>query len=290
VSPLRRLVATDLDGCLLDEETHSRCGTEEALSSLRRDGVGLVLCSSKTRAEMAPLAADLGFGCPFIVENGGALVIPEGALPGRVPGARREPGAEVLVFGVLRDVLVRELAGIAARTGAEVRGFSSLSTRDLQRLTGLPRKGAERALDRDYDEPFLLAPGSRVGLQELTRAAQKRGLRVTRGGRFLHLTGTADKGYALSRLLGLYAFYAITPHTVGVGDCENDIGLLETVERPILIPRPRGGVDPSLRERFPDAEVAPEPGPRGWNRAILRILAGGRLPTVPTLSLAGRRA
>ena len=55
MSPLRRLVATDLDGCLLDEGTHSRCGTEEALSSLRRDGVGLVLCSSKTRAEIAKL-------------------------------------------------------------------------------------------------------------------------------------------------------------------------------------------------------------------------------------------
>ena len=286
----RRLIASDLDGCFIDEKTHSRAGSEEALEALRKEGVALVLCSSKTRAEMEPLTVELGFRCPFIVENGGALVIPDGALPGRIPGARRDGNAEVLVFGVTREVLVRELRGIAARTGAELRGFSDLTPRELQRLTDLKPDDAGRALDREYDEPFLLSPGSRARVRELSEAAQRRGLRVSRGGRFLHLTGLADKGFALGRLLGLYAFYAITPQTVGIGDCENDVGLLETVERPILIPRPGGIVDPALRDRFPEAEVASDPGPRGWNKAVLKVLAGERLPTVMTLAREGRRA
>jgi mannosyl-3-phosphoglycerate phosphatase len=286
----RRLFASDVDGCLVDEKTHAWTGSEAAVEALHRERVALVLCSSKTRAELEPLTTELGFRCPYIVENGGALVIPEGALPGRVPGAVRDDGAEVLVFGVARDVLVRELRGIAARTGAELRGFSDLPPRELELLTGLRSAAAGRAQNRGYDEPFLLAPGSRARVADIERAAQRRGLRVSQGGRFLHLTGLADKGYALGRLLGLYSFYAITPHTVGFGDAENDIGLLQNVERPILVPRYRNTPDPTLRAHFPEAEVAAEPGPRGWNQAVLTVLSGGRLPTVGALAREGRRA
>ena len=44
------------------------------LDALRRAGVPLVLCSSKTRAEMEPLAAAIGATGPLVVENGGAIV------------------------------------------------------------------------------------------------------------------------------------------------------------------------------------------------------------------------
>ena len=54
------LVATDLDGCLLDEETYSYEAARPALDALARRRVPLVLCSSKTRAEMQPLARELG--------------------------------------------------------------------------------------------------------------------------------------------------------------------------------------------------------------------------------------
>jgi mannosyl-3-phosphoglycerate phosphatase len=288
VSVPRRLFASDVDGCLIDESTQEWSTARDALEAIRGEKALLVLCSSKTRAEIEPLVADIGLRCPFVVENGGALVIPEGSLPGRVPGAVRVEGAEVLVYGVAREVLVRELHGIAARTGAELRGFSDLAPWELERLTGLGLQAARRAQDRSYDEPFLLAPGSRARLSDIARAAQRRGLRVSQGGRFLHLTGLADKGYALGRLLGLYSFYSVTPRTVGLGDAENDIGLLQNVERPILVPRFRGGPDPVLRVHFPGAEVAPEAGPRGWNRAVLTVLQGGALPTLGALE--GQRA
>lgn len=273
------LVATDLDGCLLDEATQSFAGAEEALKALREENAALILCSSKTRAEVEPLAAELGFRCPFIVENGGALVIPAGSWP----EARGTPGGEgVLVFGVRRTVLVKELAKLAARTRVRVKSFSSLSPRALKRLTGLSGAGARRARRRQYDEPFLVAASSTKKLRALKRAAEERGLRVTRGGRFFHLTGQADKGRALEWLLGLYPERRL--HTLGLGNCENDVSLLSQVERPILIPRSPGRVDPTLKARFPKAEVAPEPGPKGWASGILRVLRGGKLPKVSEAS------
>jgi hypothetical protein len=36
---------------------------------------------------------------------------------------------------------------------------------------------------------------------------------------------------------------------------------------------------------LPDAEVAPAPGPAGWNAAVLAVLGGGRLPQVTGLEV-----
>jgi mannosyl-3-phosphoglycerate phosphatase len=69
------------------------------------------------------------------------------------------------------------------------------------------------------------------------------------------------------------------PFTVGLGDAANDLSFLRIVDRPIVIPRPNG-LDPALSSALPHAERAPHPGPRGWNAAILALLAGRLLPRV----------
>ena len=75
------VVFSDLDGTLLDHETYGFEAARPALEALRARRIPLVLASSKTAAEIAPLRARLGFsGCPAIVENG-AGVLPGGAMP-----------------------------------------------------------------------------------------------------------------------------------------------------------------------------------------------------------------
>ncbi|MBI3932094.1 MAG: HAD-IIB family hydrolase [Acidobacteria bacterium] len=272
------LVATDLDGTLLDDETYAFDDAREALSALRERRAILVLCSSKTRAEMEPLARTLGLTAPLVVENGGALVIPRDHLRGAPAGARDDGAAWVLALGARRPALVRTLGAIAAEAGARVVGFASLSPEDVARLTGLPVPAARLALAREYDEPFLLdPPGAEAAV---TEAARRRGLAVTRGGRFFHLTGPTDKGRALRALLDLHAAEGRAFTTVGLGDSANDLPLLEVVDRAVVVPRPGGGLDPTLAARLPRAERAPAPGPAGWNAAVLTILGEGRLPAV----------
>jgi mannosyl-3-phosphoglycerate phosphatase len=261
------LVATDLDGCLLDERTYGYEAARPALAELARRRIPLVPCSSKTRAEMQPLAAELGAG-PFVVENGGAIVVPPGHLP-RLAGRRDPDGYREVVLGTGRDALVRALAELADESGVRVRAFSSLSVEEVAALTGLPPAGARRALRREYDEPFLLEDGSE---ERLTRAATGRGLRITRGGRFHHLQGPVDKGRALQRLLALYAAEGLRFTVVALGDSPNDLSMLKVADRPILMPRPDGAVDGTLRRALPGAQSAPEPGPGGWNKAVLAVV------------------
>ena len=263
--PSALLVATDLDGCLLDERTYSWEAAREAVVALRARGGRLVLASSKTREEMEPLAAALGGAFALVVENGGGIV--------RAGGAAERLGED-------RARLVAALGEIAAETGARVRGFSTMDAGEVAERTGLPPEDARRALARRYDEPFVVESGD---VQSMAAAAVRRGLRVTKGGRFHHLIGAADKGRALRALLrdlpGAF--------TVALGDSPNDLTMLKAADRPIVVPRPGGAPDPDLAAALPSAEMAPAPGPEGWNAAVLAVLSGAGLGRVGGQSPAG---
>ena len=258
-----RVVVTDLDGCLLDATTYGWEAARPAVDALKRRRIPLVLCSSKTRAEMEPLYADLGLDAPYVFENGGGIVIPPGMSWSRA--FRRDGGPLLVRLGVpLRD-LARALLEIAREAGARLSGFSRLSVREVSDLTGLTERKAALARQREHDEPFVLESGDEAVVRQ---AAERRGLRVTRGGRFHHLTGPVDKGKAVRQVLSLLA----PAVSIGLGDAENDLGLLAAVDQPILVPRPDGSIDPALAAAFPGAPRAPAPGPEGWNRAVLLAL------------------
>jgi mannosyl-3-phosphoglycerate phosphatase len=272
-------VVSDLDGCLLDAETYAFDAARPALRALAEAGCPLVLCSGKTRAEIEPLAAAMGLGAPFIVENGGAIVFPPGSFEGAVPGAVALPGAgDVVSLGAPRGALVQALREIADEAGVAVRGFADLDVSEVQALTGLPTDAARRALQREYDEPFLVDSPDAPG--RLEAAAARRGLSVTHGGRFHHLMGGSDKGLAVRTLRAVYALGGRGGACVGLGDAETDLPLLRAVDRPIVVPARDGRVAALLARELDAAELAPAPGPEGWNAALLTVLAGGTLPRV----------
>jgi mannosyl-3-phosphoglycerate phosphatase len=90
--------------------------------------------------------------------------------------------------------------------------------------------------------------------------------------------GPVDKGRALQRLVALYAAEGRRFSVVALGDSPNDLSMLERADRPVIVPRSDGEADLTLRRGLPHAETAPEPGPAGWNMAVLTVLEGGRLP------------
>ena len=275
-----RLLGLDLDGTLLDEETYDLAPARPGLEALGERGIGLVLCSSKTRAEMEPLAADLGLDTPLIVENGGAIVLEARWLPFLPPGGQRDGNRLVIPLGSTRDTLVAALDEVAREAGVAVRPFAAMTPREIADRTGLGPDAAERAQRREWDEPFVVESGDadEAG-PRLEEAARQRGLRVTRGGRFHHLTGTSDKGLAVRMLVQLLPR---EPHgrTVGLGDAANDRPMLEAVDRPILMPGRDGSFDRELTAALPGAERAPGPGPAGWSSAILAVLSGETLPRI----------
>jgi len=265
----RLVVFSDLDGCLLDRETYDHTAARPALERLAREGIPLVLCSSKTRAEVEAHRSRLGLSEPFIVENGGAIVIPEGDLPVPQAVTRAVGPYRIVELGVPYARLAAALREIAAATGLRLRGFAEMEPAEVAARTGLDLEAARRAKAREYDEPFV-AELDATDAERLEREARARGLALTQGGRFHHLTGGNTKGVAVELLTDLYRSLAPAVATAALGDGANDLSMLEVVDHPVVIPREDGDVDPAFRDRpWPRA---PRPGPRGWNDAVLGLL------------------
>jgi mannosyl-3-phosphoglycerate phosphatase len=270
------VVFTDLDGCLLDSTTYSYELAIPALEALRARGIPLVLVSSKTRAEIEPLRRQLRHHDPFIVENGAAVFVPRGLFDFPLERARAKNSYDVielgLPYGILRDVLKQ----IEKSVATPLRGFGDLSVDEVVQLTGLTRREAILAKEREYDEPYLLE-GPPALIEEVCRQIVVRGLRWTKGGRFFHLTGDNNKGQAASLLLRCYQrqqqFQGDGERivTVGIGDSINDAPLLAVVDRPILVQKPDGSYDPDIH--IPGMTRAPGIGPIGWNHAVQELLA-----------------
>jgi mannosyl-3-phosphoglycerate phosphatase len=249
------VVFTDLDGTLLDRETY---GFEEALPAVRNllaAGVPLIPVTSKTRAETEWWRGRLGLRGPYVVENGGAALIPAGTFPFATP--------EKIEFGEPYAALREALAAASAASGCRVRGFGDMTVEEIARAAGLPAGQAALAARREYDEPFaVLDPGRE---ERLVAEIEARGKRWTRGGRFHHILGGNDKGAAVVELLALYrrAFGSIW--ATGLGDGWNDLEFLRLMDRAVVIESPEAE---RLAARLPGAVRTSRAGPAGWNEAF----------------------
>lgn len=270
------IVYTDLDGSLLDGTTYSYTAAIPALTALREQGIPLILVSSKTRAEMEPLRQRLDHRDPFIVENGGAVFIPQGLFDFPLDRMRTRSPYQVIEFGLPYHLLRDVLKQIEEAVDTPLQGFGDLSIDAIMQVTGLPHAEAVLAKQREYDEPYLLHAPQALA-EEVCRHIVTRGLRWTKGGRLFHLMGGNDKGQAASVLLRCYHRQqrlrgeADRIETVGIGDSMNDAPLLALVDHPILVQKPDGSYDPDIH--FSGMIRAPGIGPVGWNEAVLELLA-----------------
>jgi mannosyl-3-phosphoglycerate phosphatase len=269
----RLIVFTDLDGTLLRHEDYDWSPARDALAELARRRIPLVIASSKTRSEIEAWQSRLGIRDPFISENGGALFVRPGATPHPIPGSRPVAGYLRHKFGESYSRLRKGLGSLAVEIGVPLRGFRDMSLEEIQRLTGLSGDDLKRVKRREFDEPFVPdRPLSKEEEARLETAAAALGLRVTRGGRFHHLTGPSDKGRAARMLIACYDSAGSPVRSLGLGDGPNDLELLRVVDRPIVVARPDGTHDPGLRRDLPQAHFTTRAGPEGFNEAILSFL------------------
>ncbi|MCR4409496.1 MAG: HAD-IIB family hydrolase [Candidatus Saccharicenans sp.] len=165
----RFVIFTDLDATLLDHRTYSYRAALPALRMVKKRGIPVVICTSKTRTETETVARELGLKHPFIVENGGAIFIPSGYFPGsyykraRIKIIKKE-GYEVIQLGVPYLRLRSVFKTMRKKFGLKMVGFGDLSVEEIAMVTGLGQKEAELARRREYDEPFFCEHGSEFGL------------------------------------------------------------------------------------------------------------------------------
>ncbi len=270
------IIFTDLDGSLLDLHSYSWREAENALKLIRAKNIPLVFCSSKTCSEQQYYRQALNIRDPFIIENGGAVLIPQGYFTVEYKKTRSIDGFDILELGLPAPEIAQRLKAIRSRSGMAFSGYGDMCTEDVARITGLDLDAARRAMQRNYSETLVDIGGSQQAADRLDEALRAEGLQMVSGGRFHSVMGGNDKGTAVRILSGLYSAEKNgSIISIGIGDSSNDEPLLNAVDIPVLVQKPdRTWEDSAVRNLC----RVPHVGPRGWNAAILDFFGTEPMP------------
>lgn len=262
------VIFTDLDSTLLDHRSYSFEKAREALELIYKENIPFIFCTSKTRPETEFWREKMNNYHPFIVENGAAIYIPEGYFPFHVPGARNFSTYHLLELGQPYEKLRQFLLFCRQHLAPSVRGFGDMTLEEIMFLTGLSADMASLAIQREYDEPFIVQEEKELSL--IQREAARAGYKILTGSRFHHLTGGNDKGQAVRLLQYLYTKFFGAILSAGIGDSHNDLAMLEAVDRPFLVQKDDGSYDPEVK--VSGLWFASGIGPQGWKEAVFFLL------------------
>jgi mannosyl-3-phosphoglycerate phosphatase len=293
-------VFTDIDGTLVDINT-AEYGkeTDKLIRLIKERNIPLILTSAKTRLEQNKIREDLGVSDPFIVENGGAIVIPKGYFPDYALRDIKYPLREtqetkngaidvnheiVVELGKPADYIRAKLSDIRKKYSINFRGVADISVEKLSNLALISRDQAKRMAQRNYGETILQIQSEDIA--RFIKYVQEDGMKVIHGGRFFDVTVGTDKGIAVGILKKLFKDKFHNNVTFfGIGDSTNDIPMLNLMDISILVQRQdsswvddgeikmKNAVD-SSRSRISSNKLIKVEGigPNGWENAIHKII------------------
>ena len=221
----KRIVFTDLDGTLLDEK-YSFKKALPALNVLKELEIPLIICSSKTRAEIEVYRRKLNNNHAFISENGGAIFIPLNFFH-----KKRKEKYKIIELGKSYKNLIKIFKKIKKQI--PVKGFSDMTSKELSKNAGLSLKESKLAKKREYDEAFVLE--NKKFEKKLLKLIKKYKLNYTKGGKYYHLLGDNDKGKAVKILSELYKKKYKKILTIGLGDAKNDLPMLKSTNKSFFV-------------------------------------------------------
>lgn len=264
---IRPLIFTDLDGSLLDHHNYSFVPAATLLAQLRALGIPVMPCTSKTRAEVEPLRAQLHNNDPFVVENGAAICIPKSSVAGQPIDSRDAGELWLIEQSQSRAHWLEILSKLRQDFEGDYQTFFDAGSDGIAAMTGLAPADAARANQRQYSEPVQWL-GSDARKAEFVARLQALGATVLQGGRFLSVSGDCDKGRALQRIQAVYARQspAIPVVSLAIGDSHNDVAMLEAADHALIIRSPVH--QPPALQRQTGVTLSRDTGPEGWRDGV----------------------
>lgn len=257
------LIFSDLDGSLLDIHTYEWQPAEPWLEKLHEYQVPIILCSSKTLAEMQDIQQELGLeGLPLIAENGAAIS----------PDVRWEMD-QPRVRGMAHRDIHPLVTQIRLREGYKFTTFDDVDERVISEWTGLNR--SRSALARRLEASVtLIWRDSDENMARFAEALEQHGLKCLQGARFWHiLDARCGKDVAINWLAAQYLEReGVELTTLGLGDGPNDAPLLDSVDFAVVIKGiNRHGI--ALQDNNPARVYRTRlAGPAGWSEGLDHFL------------------
>ncbi len=265
------IIFTDLDGTLLDAHNYSFTFALEAVNILIKRKIPIIPCTSKTHLEVEQVQKKIGISDPFIVENGSAIFFNQGYFNTNQPNLTTMNGYKVLVLGSKYGDILKFFYIWRSHYKLSITGFHEMQVEKVMELTDLDYDEAELAKNRFFSEPFIvnndkiLPPAS---IEDIL----KNGFRILRGNRFYHLLGNSDKGTAVKKISEMFKqkWNVDRLISIGIGDSMNDLEMLKSVDKPVLVKKPGGYHQTGIE--VDNLLCTDGIGPAGWQEAVFRFL------------------
>ena len=269
---IQKVVFTDIDGTLIDLFSGKYGETYKFISILKAHDIPVILCSSKTQAEQNKIRDDLGLTDPFIVENGGAIIIPKYYFDFHLgidqSKLKEEENYIMIQLGKSAREIRTKLIEIKDNLKIEFRGVADVSVEELSKLATMPLDYAKRMSKREYGETILQIRESDI--TKFTTHVEAMGMKILHGGRFFDVTFGNDKGQAVSILIDLFKKkYRNHTKFFGVGDSLNDASMLKLMDVPMLVQKPDSSWSQLEIENIVRLKGT---GPQGWKNAFKEIM------------------
>ena len=251
-------VVTDVDGTLMDH-SYDLTPAKETIKLLQKLSIPVILCTSKTAAEVKVIRKELNLTDPYIVENGAAI---HGETLKRVNGE--------IILGEKYEILENILSSISNEINYDLKPLNNISDQEATELTGLRGHSLDLMRERHWSMPFLNPPDNKE--EEINICCKRFGVEIFRGNRMSHMLSiNSNKGKAINALKN----YSNVPNIkiIGLGDSPNDLPLLLNSDYKIVIPGP-GGPNLKLIEKLNDHNftLATDPNGFGWKSEINKLI------------------
>jgi len=244
----RFLIFSDIDNTLVQsyiarnrEMIHSDGygDIKKVIKILSENQIPLVLCSTKTRKEQDKIRNDLDIVDPYIVENGGAIIVPKNYFPFDLDEFGLETkeidGNMTLELGKSYEQIITILNDIRNKFHIRFNCVSDFSITQLANKVGISVEGATLMASREYSETILEIDF--VNRVEFERALIERNLIMAQGTRYITVSARHDKGCAVSILKNLFykKYKNEKIQVIAIGDAINDITMFENVDQAFLV-------------------------------------------------------
>ena len=251
-------VVSDVDGTLMDH-SYDLTPAKETIKKLQNLSIPVILCTSKTAAEVKVIRKELNILDPYIVENGAAIY-----------GESLEKVNGKIILGEKYETLEEILNCISREIEYKLIPLNKLTNQEATELTGLKGNSLTLMRDRHWSMPFLNAPSF---LEErINNCCKKFKVDIFKGNRMSHLLSTnSNKGKAIN-VLKIYSNNQ-NIQIIGLGDSPNDLPLLLNSDIRIVIPGVKGP-NLNLLDQLKDFKytLASEPNGYGWKNEINKLL------------------
>tara|TARA_B100000242_G_C43009658_1_gene469387 strand:+ start:276 stop:1073 length:798 start_codon:yes stop_codon:yes gene_type:complete len=251
-------IVSDVDGTLMDHN-YDLTPARDAILTLQKLNIPVLLCTSKTAAEVKVVRENLNLQDPYIVENGAAIY---GEELKKVNGK--------IILGEKYEVLENILNLISKEINYSLIPLNNLSDREATELTGLRGNSLNLMRDRHWSMPFLNPPRSLEG--QIHACCKRLNVKMFKGNRMSHLLSiNSDKGKAINELKKFSNNSKVK--IIGLGDSPNDFPLLKNSDIKIVIPS-LNGPNLELLEMLKNYKfiLSSEPNGYGWKKEINKLL------------------